>query len=565
MSSLPAPDTFRLARDLEGFRATVEFALGETLPRAPVRTLVYAFDGRGFSRPYAVRGQPAFFLPRLRGPVIVLRGGGGWRIDATVTLRHHLAHYFVRNGKGLATPLWYDEGFAHFASTTEVLDGRANIGVPHDDHVRLLRGKPRVPVRRVLEASDETSWGGVDRKVFDATSWAFLHYLELGRPGRRRTLTKLDHYVALTRDGRSPDYALETAFGASAFDLDKAIARYVRRDDFDTLAIRLPDAAAGSAARPVPGAEVSTRLGWLALALGRPERAREDFTKAIREDPGAVRAQVGLGRAFGMEQRWEEARTPLAIALRTGSGDALTQLDVAEFYRARATQTADAQERGQLLALARQHYRQSLAIDASIPETHVGLARTHFLPGESPEAAWPELERAARLMPSSLLVELERARLHLAAGRPASARRVARVVLTRSHSTVETAAAQQILDELTTGERRGARLPSAEPRLSEIAERTQEGVVVGSQDEDVPGRGQLLRGCDQRRRRHEHDHAPDRGGEAEGPEHDRVEHRRADPGDGHAALPLGRGSVDRLVALGDVDGLASTQIVRSRG
>ncbi len=448
VSSLSEAQTFELARDLEGFRAGVEFSLGERVPPAPVRTEVYAFDGRGFSRPYAVRAQSGFFLPRLRGPVIVLRGGGGWRVDASVTLRHHLAHYFIRNREGLSTPLWYDEGFAHFSSTIEVLGERANLGVPNDEQVRLLRATPRVPVQRVLEASDLTTFGPSDRKIFDATSWAFVHYLEFARPGRRRTRQRLDQYLAITREGRPPEAAIERAFGTNPFGLDKAIARYVRSDSFDTLAIRLPGSGARGAARPLPRAEVSTRLGWLALALGRPERARQDFEKAIRDDPDAVRAQVGLGRAFGMEQRWEEAREPLAVALRKGSGDALTQLDVAEFYRAQADQSEGVGTRGQLLALARQHYRRSLAIDASIPETHVGLARTYFLAGQSAEEAWPHLERASDLMPSSLLVELERARLHLAAGRRGSARRLALVVLSRSHSEVETEAAQRILDEL---------------------------------------------------------------------------------------------------------------------
>ncbi len=454
-SSLSQEDTLRLARDLEGFRASVEFALGASVPAAPVRVVVYAFDGPGFSRPYALRGQEGFFLPRLRGPVIVLRGGGGWRRDASVTLRHHLAHYLVRNRDGLSIPLWYDEGLAQLTSTVEVSDGAANVGVPRDDHVRLLRAKPRVPLMRALEATNLEGSGATDRDVFDATSWAFLHYLELGRRGRGQTRSRLDRYMALTEKGRSSEEAIEAAFGASASGLDKAIARYVRRDHFDEVAIRLPDAAAPGAARPASRAEVLTRLGWLSLALGRAEQARESFARAIREDAGTVRAQVGLGRAYGMEQRWDDAREPLATALRTGAGDALTQLDVAEFYRAQAAETRAPGARGPLLALARQHYRRSLAIDPSIPETHVGLARTHFLPGESPDEGRPHLSRAAELMPSSLLVELELARLHLASDRPISARRVALVVLSRSHSEVEKSAAQEILDEVTR--RRGPR------------------------------------------------------------------------------------------------------------
>ena len=81
-------------------------------------------------------------------------------------------------------------------------------------------------------------------------------------------------------------------------------------------------------------------------------------------------------------------------------------------------------------------------------------ARSRAEAEEGVKALEAELERAkhgreaARAERDFAKVELERARLHLAADRPGSARRVALVVLSRSHSKVETEAAQRILDEL---------------------------------------------------------------------------------------------------------------------
>jgi hypothetical protein len=117
-----------LVRDVELFHAAVEFVMGTPLRAPAVPTRIYAFDGRGFRRPFAVRGAPSSCLPSLRESVLVLRTGGSWQDDTTQSLRHEYVHYLLRNHGGFDQPLWFDEGSADFLSTVQVKGDRGELG-----------------------------------------------------------------------------------------------------------------------------------------------------------------------------------------------------------------------------------------------------------------------------------------------------------------------------------------------------------------------------------------------------------------------------------------------------
>ena len=73
-SSLGESATRALARDLEVFHAAVLEALGIPLGvHGEQPTRVVAFDGRGVSRPFAIRGQGASLVPGLDGLTLMVR------------------------------------------------------------------------------------------------------------------------------------------------------------------------------------------------------------------------------------------------------------------------------------------------------------------------------------------------------------------------------------------------------------------------------------------------------------------------------------------------------------
>jgi tetratricopeptide (TPR) repeat protein len=372
VSSLDADATRELARDAELFHAATEWAMGTPLRAPAVPTRIYAFDGRGFRRPFAVRGAPGSFLPSLRESVIVLRTGGGWQDDTTQSLRHEYVHYLLRNHGGFDQPLWFDEGSAELLSTVRVSGDHGELGGVRRDHVRLLRDQPWVPLIRILRAEDLEGWEERKRAIFYAESWALVHYLNFGLEGRGRGQKQLSRYFRLIADGASQERAVREGFGASPGSLDRRLQRYVRDERFGAAALRFghSEALEAQELRPLAQDEVVTRLGWLLISLGRAKPAQRYFEMAIAANPQNARAHAGLGAAEGLRGRRDAAVPHYGRALGIAPDDALNQLDVGTYYYDRAAETRNAEARAQLAALARRHYARSRELDDSLPEAY---------------------------------------------------------------------------------------------------------------------------------------------------------------------------------------------------
>ncbi len=459
VSSLDGEATLELAQDLETFRRAVEFTAGVSLDAPPVRTRVYAFDGRSFSRPFDLRGEPGYFLPSLDGGVMVLRTGDGWRGDATEALRHDYAHYLLRNHDGLGHPLWYDEGLAQFASTIDVSDGGAEIGRLREDHVRLLRDRSWVSLDHLLETPHLEGWGSRDRQLYEAETWAFVHSRIAAYRDRGRLRRELGLYERHLASGIGHDHAVLRAFGEPGAKLRKKLARYVRQERFDSATVRLQGSWKAEEARPRPLAkdELLTELGWLSIALGRSVQADRYLESALRANPRNARAHTGLGAAATLRGDWAAAKPYYGRALALAPDDPQTRLEAALFYLAQAEQTEDAESRTQLASLAREHLVRARELDRFRPGTHASLAASYLLDGEDAAQAQSSLEQARNLLPSSLEIELLRARLSLEHGLPLTARRLARNVRARTHSKELAEDAGRLLDEIEARQSPNAR------------------------------------------------------------------------------------------------------------
>jgi len=228
VSSLDADATRELARDAEFFHTATEWAMGTPLRAPAVPTRIYAFDGRGFRRPFAVRGAPSSFLPSLRESVIVLRTGDGWQADTTPGLLHEYVHYLMRNHGGFDQPLWFDEGSAEFLSTVRVSGDHGELGGFRQDHVRLLRDQPWVPLIRILGVRDLEGWESRKRAIFYAESWAFVHYLNFGLEMPGQGQAQLNRYFRRVASGTSHERAVREAFGVGPSSLDRRLQRPLR-------------------------------------------------------------------------------------------------------------------------------------------------------------------------------------------------------------------------------------------------------------------------------------------------------------------------------------------------
>ncbi|MGI9591394.1 MAG: tetratricopeptide repeat protein [Myxococcota bacterium] len=437
-SALSPARTRELAVDLERFRSTVAWAQGGALAPAAARIEVHAFDGRTLIRPFDLRGLPSYFLPEGDGGIVVLRTGGGFRGDATLELRHELAHWVLRGAGGPSPPLWIDEGFAQLLSTIEVDDRGVEIGVLREDHVRLIRGETWLPVERLLEANPGDDWS--DRRRFDAETWLLAHYLLLGQPSRTAVNQQLNRYLVLIGRGVAAGEAAATAFGGK---LDRPLLRYARRQRFDSLDVAIP-AVESPEPRPVPPGEALLGLGRLSLAIDRNEQAADYLEQALVVQPGEARAHAALGEAYTRLGRADAAREQLKLALGTGSGDPLVQRQAGAYYLGRAARTKESEKREELLRLARWHFEQSLALAPSA-SVQASLASTSLLDGKEGQRALEAARTARELQPASLELRLLQGQIELAAGNRGRARVLAREVWARAHGEAEREKAQALL------------------------------------------------------------------------------------------------------------------------
>jgi tetratricopeptide (TPR) repeat protein len=450
VSSLGDAATSELARDAERFHSAIEFVMGAPLPAPAVPTRIYAFDGRGFERPFDVRGVPGYFLPTLREAVIVLRTGDGWRLDATERLRHDYVHYLLRNSGGYDQPLWFDEGAAEFLSTIAVNGDRVDLGRLRDEHVRLLRDQPWVPMIRILRATSLEEWGPRKRKLFQAEAWAFVHYLNFGLEEPGRGQAQLRRYLSEIANGEGIERAVRKAFGVDSSDLDRALQRFIRSDRFGSVALRIGnrEPAGAPSLTPLARDQVVDRLGWLSISLGRAEQAKRYFDRAVAANPDNSRAHAGLGAADVLHQRWEPATSHFRLSLELAPDNVLNQLDVGAYYLARARGELDGEARARHAALARHHYARSAELDDSLPEAYAMYGATFLLDAEDAEQGLRPLERANQLLSSSAEVKLKLARLYSILGRTRQARRQALAVFSRTHSSALRAEAKLLMVEL---------------------------------------------------------------------------------------------------------------------
>lgn len=116
-----------------------------------------------------------FFLSRPDRDFVVLdlSAGNNWEM-----VFHEYAHVLL-DGNYPPTPLWFNEGFADYYSTINVLRNSVEIGKPPQGYLDVLRRAKWIPLSELLQAQpDSKTYNLSDRRsLFYAESWVLVHYL----------------------------------------------------------------------------------------------------------------------------------------------------------------------------------------------------------------------------------------------------------------------------------------------------------------------------------------------------------------------------------------------------
>lgn len=224
---------------------------------------------------------------------------------------HEYVHLHLRDNVP-NVPVWLNEGLAEFYGSLQFSNGEALLGIPLP-YIHLLRTQELLPLTTLLSIdTNSPHYNEQDQSgMFYGESWALVHYLMLGSPGRQ---DQFKRFLQLVSRGDDVAKALESSFGMSLDVIEKELRAYVRRGELPTLRLASsddPQAYASYTAlqrQSLSDAEANFYLGDLLLHIGRDEDAERYFKQAIALDPNLTRAYAALGQLSVRQNKYAEAK-----------------------------------------------------------------------------------------------------------------------------------------------------------------------------------------------------------------------------------------------------------------
>lgn len=321
-----------LVETAERFRYTLAQVLPELRLFTRERTRIYGFRDFASLEPFLPsKGEGApkvagYFQKASSGNVIVLDLESGPGVYERV-LFHEYAHLALSLGPP-RLPLWFQEGLSEFYAGTRLGTDDAEVGVPDARHLSVLSGlwrKSILPLEEVLRADGDATWlEDRDRSaLFYAESWILVHYLLVSAPRGREHLAR---FLARSSQGGDPITSFRECFGIEPAEMEGTLRRYVKNGKLPRFAVPLSGLALSRevGTRRLSSAEVQHRWGELFLVTGRIAEARFCLREALELDPalGPARETLGFVRlAEGHpEQAKEEFRRAMELDAASASG-----------------------------------------------------------------------------------------------------------------------------------------------------------------------------------------------------------------------------------------------------
>jgi hypothetical protein len=448
VGDVSARDLRATASKFEAFREVLRRVMPAVTSNSPVPTVVIVFPTDEAFKPFkpTYEGKPkaiaGYAMPGTDVSYIAVLNAG----DADHVIFHEYTHMVVANAIA-RIPVWLNEGLAEFYSTFALIDGgkRAQIGIPVENHLRVLRGSVRVSLVDLLKADQTSALYNEDSRVNDfyAESWALTHMLLLGQPPR---VNELGAYLQQVNSGVDEKQAWEQVLGMARTEND--FRKYVTRP---TMPYRVVDLGEKIGAVPMtetrlsPAEAASFQAGLLlrlnadaAAKLLQPAFTREP-TDALA---AATMAQIDLARhnttgastrlmALGAVDDWFAAYNAGTTLLRAAAIESRTDAGPQTVARGTAL----------LEDVRRSH--------TDLPNVLAWLARAELL-GDAPPSsmASEEIARARALAPGRVDYALTQAELYATARDFARARAVIGPLMTTIYPENIRASARRLMGGL---------------------------------------------------------------------------------------------------------------------
>jgi tetratricopeptide (TPR) repeat protein len=418
---------------------TLRAAFAALVPSVPLRTApmdVYVFRDPASLGPYAAVRQggdpthPAGYYRSAEYVKLCAITAGDDRVSLEAAVRAYLTDVSATTFP--SAPPWVQAGLAELYAGLSAVDGKIEIGRPVPPFVLLLRRNPPIPVSKLFTMTKPTRNDGIigAPSVFEAESWALMHYLLIGEPELR---PKALRFLQALAQGAPARAAFDDAFGATAVgELDAALRTYVARDSMAFFALPTSSIRVTAPGDPVPLSrrDVLYRLGWLLANIdeSNASEAETHFRAALAIDPAHGPSLAGLGWIRSRAKKFNEAAPFFAQALAAGADDPMIATMagrnlLAQYGAERGTFEAP-KALSESVAGARALLERAVAACPSCAEAHAALGATYLYdPGDvAPGIA--EIDTALTLAPPRADPLLNLVSLHARRGDRAKAQAV---------------------------------------------------------------------------------------------------------------------------------------------
>jgi hypothetical protein len=339
-------------------------------------------------------------------------------------------------------PFWLRRGFTAVLSNTIVRDDYVSIGPVIPWYLKTLRERPRLTVPQLMAVTrqmkevQQTTF----MEVFDAESWAFVHFLIFGDDGKRAG--QLGAYERLVASGKEPSAAFNEAFGSVESLLlpfntyiDRSVFAYKRfAMDVSVQRERFP-------VRQLAPAEAAGDRALFHAAMQRPSEARAAIAESRKADPNGAASYTAEALLFDRDGKVDDARAAYAKSVELGTTSAYAH------YRL-ASLTWQPQPSPEIVSRVDALLMKALERNTRYASAYAWLGELRAFSGAEPDAGMGLILRAITLEPTSPQHRLRAANVLMYQRKPAEARAQAQAALALADNETERKHAQEMLDRI---------------------------------------------------------------------------------------------------------------------
>jgi len=445
----------RVAARLEQFREAYSLLAGAQAVSSPP-IVVIAFPDEATMQPFLplYQGKPAsltaFFNRGSDENLIVLPLGKPFSLEL---IFHEYTHLLLRHNDGI-WPLWLKEGMAEIYSTFEVSGSQsARIGKPIPRHLRLMAGKPLIPLKQLFAVDHKSpEYNEQEHQgIFYAQSWLLTHFLMLGSNSGYKA--RFGQYTALLREGQLPEQAFTNALRSSLPGMEAELRAYLAGSRFAPFQFVLNtdlNAARAFVTRPIAPVEIYFHLGDELLRVGQADAAKRFFERAQLLAPKSPLGFEGLGILAAERKEPAEAIGFFHNAFERGSVNFLAlYLYAREKYRLTSLHPDSYAPVGKEGGVEiRDLLEKSLKLMPDFGPAHHLLGFFEMVQGEDFPAAETHLRKAIQLEPENQSYLLSLAQVQLIRKGPEEARHTLEPLLLPNAESDLRAHAQQMIQEM---------------------------------------------------------------------------------------------------------------------